>query len=126
MHDNIERQTDQGVFIEPYGCDGIVEPVVYMRWVTGGVSGGSCYEGSDPRPYTSHEPKPRFKALTLVIKELKPDLTFLEYEEIKDMVVSTDKTERHYYGNSDVYGIEYIKLSDLVAKLEEMENERNT
>jgi len=31
---------DQGIFIEPFGCDGITEPLIYMRWVTGGETGG--------------------------------------------------------------------------------------
>ena len=120
---NDKAPYDQGIFIEPYGCDGIKEHVVYMRWETGGISGGSCWESSNPMPYNSHKPKPRFVVLTQVIKVLKPDLTFIEYEEIKDMVVSTDKTDWGYYGNSTDYGIEYIKLKELISKLEEFNNE---
>jgi hypothetical protein len=116
---------EQGIFIEPYGCDGMREPLLYMRWKTGGITGGSCWEGSNPQPYTSDDPKPRFVVLTLTIKELKPDLTFLEYEEIMDMVVSTDTTDWEYYGNCTNYGIEYLKLSDLIKKLEEFENKKS-
>lgn len=120
---NDKAPYNQGIFIEPYGCDGIKEHVVYMRWETGGISGGSCWDSSNPMPYTNKEPKPRFTVLTQVIKVLKPDLTFFEYEEIKDMIISTDKTEWEYYGNSTDYGIEYIKLKDLINKLEEFNKE---
>jgi len=44
---------DQGIYSEPnYVPIHIKEPVVYMRYTTGGVSGGSCWDESDPRPYS--------------------------------------------------------------------------
>lgn len=118
---NKECPYEQGIFVEPYGIPvHIKEPVVYMRCETGGVSGGSCWDSSNPQPYTSDEPKPKFKVLDLVLRELKPDLTYLQFREIEDLVHTNEETEYEYYGNSTDYRIEYIILSELEAALERM------
>lgn len=31
INENVPGYRDQGIFIEPFGCDGIKEPVIYMR-----------------------------------------------------------------------------------------------
>lgn len=115
---NSQCPSQQGIFTEPIGIpDKIKEPVIYMRWETGGVSGGSCWESSNPQPYHNTEPKPKFKVLDLVLKKLKPDLTFLEFREVEELVKSSEKTEWKYYGNCTEYGIEFIILSDLYKTL---------
>lgn len=118
---NAKCPGNQGIFVEPYGCDGIIKPVVYMRWEKGGLRGGSCWNDSDAQPFINNEPKPRFKALELVVKEFRPNISFFDFREIEDMIVTVSETTREYYGNETNYGIEYIKLEDLCAKLEELQ-----
>ena len=61
----------------------------------------------------------------LVLKELKPDLTFLQFRDIEVLIKSTERKEiEDYYGNYDYYVIEYIKLSELIEKLTEFEDEQ--
>lgn len=110
---------DQGIFVQPNGIPvDVKEPVIYMRWQVGGWGGGSCWGG--PRYEKEKEDKPKFKALDLVLKRIKPDITFLQYREIEDLVHTNEETDREYYGNSTDYKIEYIILSELEALLEKL------
>jgi len=115
---NREAPSDQGIFREPWGIPvHIKEHVIYMRWETGGMTGGSCW-GGEPYPY-SGDPKPRFKVLDTVLKMLKPDISFLQFREIEDLIHTNHETKYEYYGNSENYEVEYIILSELITKLEE-------
>ena len=116
----------QGIFTEPYGIPNhIKEPVIYMRWETGGTSGGSCWENSNPQHYKSEKGKPKFECVDLVLKELMPNISFLQFREIEKLIQSSQKTDCEYYGNSTDFEIEFIVLSELISKLEEFSNENN-
>lgn len=115
------QENEQGVFVEPFGIpSSIKEPVVYMRWHTGGVSGGSCWDSSNPQYYKSEKDKPRFEVLDLVLRELKPDISFLDFREIEKLIQSSEKTEYEYYGNYTDFAMEWIVLSDLINLLEKL------
>jgi hypothetical protein len=115
---NKECPYNQGVFREPYGIPvKIKEPVIYCRYEIGGFSGGSCWDDSDPQPYSEEPPKDRMKVLELVLKLLKPQISFLEYRMIEGLIHDNSETEYEYYGNSTDWKIEYIKLSDLYEAL---------
>jgi len=105
---------DQGIFTEPSMIPThIKEPVIYRRYSTGGVSGGSCWDEGNPQPYTEDEPKDGFRVLELVLEKLKPSITFLQYKQIDSMVHNNEETEHEYYGNSTDWKVEYIILSEL-------------
>lgn len=105
---------NQGVFFEPYGIPiKLGERVIYNRYETGGYSGGSCWEDSDPQWYEEGEPKDSFKVLDLVLEVLRPNITYLQFKQIKELVHENSETEYEYYGNSTDWCIQYIKLSDL-------------
>ena len=115
---NAESPCEQGVFIEPYGIpDDIKEPVVYMRWETGGVSGGTCWDSSNPRYHPSDSGCPKFKVLDLVIMEVDPNMSYLKYREIEDLIQSSEDTEYRYYGNRTDFEMKFIILSDLIEIL---------
>lgn len=117
---------DQGIFTEPYGIPyHIKEPVIYCRYETGGYSGGSCWDDSDPRPYSSDAPKDKMKVLDLVLAELYPRISYLEFKEIQALVHTNSETEFEYYGNSTDWEIEYIVLSELIDLLEHFERVNN-
>lgn len=120
------QRNEQGVFVEPYGIPTeIKEPVIYMRWETGGTSGGSCWESSDPRPYTTDGGKPKYEVLDLVLKELMPNMSFLQFRDIEKLIQSNSETDWEYYGNSTDFDIEFIVLSDLIAMLEVFSSEND-
>jgi len=114
---NKECPSEQGIHTEPYGIPvRIKEPVVYMRWETGGFGGGSCW-GDEAEPKAGEE-KPKFKVLDLILKRLKPDISFLQFREIEELIRTNEDTSEYYYGNSTDYKVEYIILSELIDLLE--------
>lgn len=116
---NEKCPSNQGIFVQPSMIPvHIKEPVIYCRYETGGYSGGSCWDYSDPRPYTEEPPRDRFKVLELVLEKLKPDITFLQYKKIEEMIHSNEETEYEYYGNSTDWKVEYIILSELEVFLD--------
>ena len=111
---NSKCPSDQGIFKEPWAipCH-IKEPVIYCKYETGGVTGGSCW-GTDYRSYTNDPPADRFAVLDLVVEMLKPNITYLQYKKIDSMIHDNTETDYgDYYGNSSDYKVEYIILSEL-------------
>ena len=109
---------EQGVFMQPYGVPiHIKEHVVYMRWKTGGVSGGSCWDNSNPQRYEQEGGEPNFKVLDLVLNELLPTISYLQYKEISKLIHTNHETEYEYYGNSTDFEVKYIILSELITLL---------
>lgn len=116
----MEWQTnEQGIFTEPYGIPtSIKEPVIYMRWETGGVSGGSCWDSSNPQHYTVDSGEPKFEVLDLVLTELMPSISYLQYKQIEKLIRNADYTDHEYYGNCTEFEVKYIVLSELIKTLE--------
>lgn len=114
---------DQGIFSEPYGIPvHIKEKVIYGRFETGGYSGGSCWNDSEPTPYREEPPKDRFKVLDLVLQVLRPNTTFLEFRMISGLIHDNTETRYEYYGNSTDYMVEYIILSELYEALAKLDD----
>ncbi len=116
---NDKCPSNQGIFREPYGIPThIKDLVIYGRYQTGGVSGGSCWDSSNPQSYWEPEPEDRFKVLEIVLDELCPNIKYLEFRKIQCLIKSNDETEYEYYGNSTDWKCEYIILSDLESLIE--------
>ena len=114
---------DQGIiFREPNGIPVHIKvPVVYTRYETGGYSGGSCYdddESEGAQPYTADEPKNKWEVLDILLKDVCPNVSYLQYKEITKLIHDKEETEHEYYGNSTDWKVEYIILSDLLALIE--------
>ena len=114
---NNKCPSNQGIFIEPYGCDGIKELVVYMRWSAGGAQGGNCWNDDEAEDFYG-EDRPKFKVLDMTLEILAPNITYLQYIKIEESSISTRKSDIEYYGNYEDFEIEYIKLNDLIKLLE--------
>ncbi len=118
INSKVKDSWNEGIFKEPNWIPtDIKEPVIYMRWNTGGVSGGSCWDDSDPQEYYG-DSKPRFTVLDLVLKKLRPDLSYLDYKLVEGLIRSNTGTRYEYYGNYDDYEVEFIVLSDLYKLLD--------
>jgi hypothetical protein len=110
----------QGIFKEPNGVpDTMKDTCIYMRWNTGGVSGGSCWDSSNPQPYEG-EDEPDFIVLEKALQKIVPTLSFLHFKEIERAIVSTEDSEYNYYGNHDDYEIKYLPLPVLYTLLEKL------
>jgi len=95
---------------------------VWMTHETGGYSGGSCWDHSDPRPYHNSEPMPQFTAFYEILERIVPNLTFLQSKVMEPIVIiETSDTVGEYYGNSTDYAIRYVNLVDLYNYLVEKE-----
>lgn len=86
---------------------------------TGGMSGGSCWDDSNPQPYSTGETLGRFTAISKIVRVLAPNISFLEYEEILDLVETGTYGIGEYYGNGTDYAYQCIKLRDLWSALSE-------
>jgi hypothetical protein len=107
----------QGIFKEPNWIPtSIKDYVVYQRYETGGMGGGSCWDDSDPSPYSTDE-RPNFDVLDAVLKKIAPDVSYLKYKEIEKRIVSKNETEYEYYGNSTDWEVKFIVLEDLYKLL---------
>lgn len=110
----------QGIFLQPYGIPThIKELVIYCRYEIGGYSGGNCWDNSEPTYSSKTAPKDKMKVLDLVLKELNPNITLLQFREIEKLIHTNKETEYEYYGNSTNWEVEYIILSDLYKYLEQ-------
>jgi len=118
---NKECPENQGIFSEPYCIPvDIKEPVLYTRYETGGVTGGSYHEYSCNRDYSKDEPSNKWEVLDIAIRKLKPDNSFLysDYKKILELVHDNTDTDIEYYGNYTHWRVEYILLSDLLTALD--------
>lgn len=117
---NAKCPDNQGIFVQPTMIPVDVKGlVIYCRTETGGISGGSCWDSSNPQPYTERQTD-RFKALDFVLEKLKPEITYFQYKQIEKLVKNNEETERDYYGNSTDWLVEYIVLSELEAFLNKL------
>ena len=121
INSKINNNWDQGIFLEPYEIpDNIKEPIIYMRYSPGGVSGGSCWEDwSDPQPYFNREEMPLFEALDKFIEEISPNISHTHFLQIEKNIISNKYTDWEYYGNCTYYIIKYIPVSFVMKKLKE-------
>jgi hypothetical protein len=109
----------EGIFKEPYGIPiSIKDYVIYCKYEIGGYIGGSCWDSSNAQPYTKDEPQNKMQVLDLVLKELLPNITYLQFKGIERLKHTNIETECEYYGNSTEYEIEYFILEDLYNYLD--------
>ncbi len=95
-----------------------------VKWYTGGISGGSCWNDSNDSNYysSSGNPPEELHDLDTILEQVKPDLSFLQYKKLTKQLVKTDNwSVGEYYGNSSEYMCKYIDLRDLYNYLRDYE-----
>jgi len=116
----IWQENEQGIFKEPFGIPTHIKTlVIYMRYETGGVRGGSCWDSSNPQEYMVDK-IPSFEVLDLTLKAICPDLSYLDYKGVEKLVQSTDYTDHEYYGNCTDFEIKYLVMEDLIHYLKQL------
>lgn len=120
---NEECPYNQGVFLQPFGIpNGIQERVIYTRWDSEWRDGSCWYDENTENPVHYQErPQNAYKVLDLVLKELKPEITYLQYKTIEGLFDSNKESDYGYYGDYTIETIEWIKLSDLYEALKTFE-----
>ena len=87
INSNVRDNWNEGVFKEPFGIDRDEKgTVIYQRHETGGASGGNCW-GGYPRRYDGEE-RLEWETLDLVLKKVCPNISYLQYKEIKGKVTA--------------------------------------
>lgn len=115
------QENEQGIFVQPsFIPTDIKEPVIYMRVLIGGYTGGTCWEDSNPHYFSTNEIH-NFEVLDLVLNELKPNISYLCYKQIEKLIHTNEETEYEYYGNSNDFLVKYIILSELISLLDHFE-----
>ena len=97
--------------------------VVYdQSFETGGVSGGSCWEDSNPSGYsTDLEYSYRNGRLYKLLVEYYPNISFINFNEIISTCVKHErKSENEYYGNCTDYAIYKIDVYALKSFLDKL------
>ncbi len=121
---NSNCPSDQGIFQEGFMIpNNIKELCVYTKYSTGGMKGGTCW-GDRPEYINIEPPKNRYKVLDIILQELKPNISYLEYKGIDELWQYRDDTFDDYYGNNDNVKVEFIILSDLEIYLNSLDNEK--
>lgn len=93
---------------------------LYVSWVTGGVTGGSCWDTGDDDPHhdLAGDPEPEFSDLDKILEYFCPRISFLQHKAIlRDVVKRTEHSVNEYYGNYTDYGVKYFKVEELYSYL---------
>lgn len=94
--------------------------ILEMKWVSGGVSGGSCWDTSDPQPFSNDYTPKRFITLDKLLENICPTISFLVFKDLELSLVEEDSDyENEYYGNCTDYTVWKIDLLKLWIWLDE-------
>lgn len=91
---------------------------IWCKWSSGGVSGGSCWESSNPKRYEGDK-EPEFFILDQYLSSNYPNLSFLKYKELNNHIKYSYNTEYEYYGNSTDWCTKWILIEDIKKCLDE-------
>lgn len=93
----------------------------YEKWTSGGITGGSCYpDDSGCMSPIESEPEPELDSMTGFLLFLNPTLTLVDYQQICLKIIYDSYSVNEYYGNSTVYSVKYMPLTDLYDALKEL------
>ena len=97
-----------------------IKYILYVEWETGGVSGGSCWDHSDPQPYTSNKSPEELTELDNILEKFKPDLSFIQYRKLTNELITVgDRCVNEYYGNYTNYANKQIDMEKLYNYMNE-------
>ena len=94
------------------------------HWVTGGASGGSCWDTEDDAgatPYDGDEPED-LTDIDNILAVTHPDIPYMKYKQLYNKLNIQRKTfsENEYYGNYTDYAYEYLYVKDMYEAMKEL------
>ena len=96
---------------------------IAIKYEIGGISGGSCWETSNPQSYHLSSRPNTFKELYYPIIKLLHELNvfndaFLYIDtlfELSNKMKVAEQIDREYYGNCTNYDVEILLISDILS-----------
>lgn len=82
-----------------------------------GQSGGNCWNNDSHGFSRSQEP---FPFIEKILEGICPNISFLNFRKLSEVVKSGEYTVREYYGNYTDYSFSWVNLKELFNKLVEM------
>lgn len=104
----------------PWGARPEGEPGAFIRAAEcGGVSGGSCWDSSNPQAYHTEITDPGLgSVLDSFLEANFPQLSFLAYRQLMKEVKVSSYSDRGYYGNRTDYTVWTLSFEDAWTVLE--------
>jgi len=93
-----------------------------IKWCTGGVSGGSCWDTGEKDSHypVKGESQPNFNSLDLILECVCPKITLLESKKLmRNVMITKDYCDNEYYGNYTNYSQIYVQVDELYKYLVE-------
>lgn len=105
--------------------DAIDADELYLEasWVTGGLTGGSCWDEGESRYYpVPAEDEPEDEVVDSILEKVCPSLTFLQYRRLTKASIYRyeDTQQNEYYGNSTHYRHRTVDLEVLYRTLRDI------
>lgn len=91
----------------------VINDRLQIRWITGGMGGGSCWDTGDEDHHYSRtsDEEPEFDLLDKLIEHYYPDIRMIKYKRlVQQCVERTEEHENEYYGNYIDYGVKRLNL----------------
>lgn len=92
------------------------EPIVAVQWITGGLTGGNCWQDHDETCWESMsgDPEPELTDLDTILEHFKPDISFIQYKRLyQELIERGEHRSNEYYGNYTDYAHKFIRLRRL-------------
>ena len=86
-----------------------------VRWLSGGVTGGNCWDTDDDTRYepVDVEPEDEFYQLDSILERVCPNISYLHFRKLEKLIEHDSETDREYYGNYSVYSIKRLSVEKL-------------
>jgi hypothetical protein len=98
--------------------DKTTAPWIYTEWSPGGMSGGNCWDNTEPTSYASDETPKELDTLDAILEAIIPNVTLRQYRDIcKDAVIDEHYEENEYYGNYTYHNVKKCSLPKLYKEL---------
>lgn len=82
---------------------------VYVEWISGGASGGNCWNSNAPTEFGS-DVEVEFKFIKKYLIKYYHDILYCDAIGINSLIQTCTRTEREYYSNYTMYTMKYISL----------------
>lgn len=105
---------------DSYDLDKVSWPGFIVLTEVGGVSGGSCWDSSNPQPYYTGQEIRGLDQLDSFLEKICPQITYLQFKKISKLILDVDHRVAEYYGNHTKYRGSYLDFNQLYQELKEM------
>ncbi len=101
-----------------------LDDIIYVKWFSGGVGGGSCWDNGTDHHYPVHgEQEVELTELDTLLDQVCPDITLKQYRLLMNgaspaLVEYGEWEQNEYYGNYSCYKYKKVSLRRLFERLQ--------